>query len=208
MKTLIPLIAAISLSGLFSPFLRPSNTRQLSEKGIESWQAEEFEEAAAAFEQARELRTSAESTFDAGTAMVAAGSHERGEQILRSLAADDELSASSWYNTGNSQLARGALDQAIDSYVEALRASPSNMSAKRNLEIALRRKQEQQQRSGEAQGEQETPDPGQDPSSEDQSGSEELDPDLEQVLRSIEQQEREELSRMRRANAVRRPTDW
>ena len=159
------------------------------------------------FEQSRELRTTAESTFDLGTALVGAEQHERGEQILRSLAGDETMMAPSWYNTGNSQLARGAIDEAIESYTQALRRSPTSMSAKRNLEIALRR-QEQQQQNGSGGGENEDEEQEEGSSGESEQEPAELDPDLERVLRSVDQQEREELSRMRRANAMQRPTDW
>lgn len=210
MKSVLGLIAAISLGGLFAPFARPSNSEKLSERGIEAFHGESYPEAVHAFEEARELRTTAQSTFDLGTTLVADQEHERGEKVLLSLAGDEDLAPSSWYNMGNSRLARGALDDAIESYVEALRLEPSNMSAKRNLEIALRRREEQQsqQDSEGSGGEQDQPEQNEQTPQQEQKQSEELDPDLEQILRSIDQQEREELSRMRRANAIRRPTDW
>lgn len=207
MKLVLVLIGAMSLGGFFSPLLRPSNSKALAEEGLELWDQEEFAEAAHRFEQSRELRTTAESTFDLGTALVGAGEHQRGEQILNSLVGDDRMAAASWYNTGNSRLDRGAVDEAIDAYTQALRIEPSNISAKRNLEIALRRRAEQQQESGPGSGDQDDPQ-GEPSPGEGEPESESLDPDLERVLRSIDQQEREELSRMRRAKAIQMPADW
>lgn len=206
MKSAIALIVAVSIGGILSPLLRPSNSRALSEKGLEQFANGEYGVAAQLFESAREVRPTAETTFDLGTSLVAAKSHETGEELLLSLAGDETLAAASWYNAGNSQLVRGALDEAIASYTETLRIAPTNMSAKRNLEIALQR-QEQQQSGGSGEGDDEEQEEEQSPAPGDQQDGR-LDPDLESVLRSIEQQEQEELSRMRRSNAMRRPADW
>lgn len=207
MKSVLALVMALSLSGMLSPLLRPSNSRVLSEQGLEEFESGDYREAALLFEQSRALRPTAETSFDLGTSLVGAKEHSRGEEILQSLAGNEELAAPSWYNTGNSQLVRGALDEAVESYTRALRSAPSNMSAKRNLEIALRR-QEQQQRQGSGAGDEEDQEQNQGSAGEDEQEPSQLDPDLERVLRSIEQQEREELSRMRRSNAMQRPTDW
>ena len=208
MKLVSLILAAVSLSGLLSPLIRPSNSQKLSERGLELWNEEKYGEAAQAFAEAREIRTTAASTFDLGTALVGAREHQRGEDVLRSLTADEALAAPSAYNTGNSQLVRGALDEAIESYSQTLRIESTNLSEQRNLEIALRRKSEQQQSGGSGEGEDEEEQNPSGGEGQDDQESENLDPDLEKVLRSIDQQEREELSRMRRANAIRRPTDW
>lgn len=208
MKSSLVLILAFSLSGIFSPLVRPSNSRALSEEGLERFESGDYVGAAELFEQSRELNPAAETTFDLGTALAGAKEHERGEKLLRSLAEDEEMAAPGLYNTGNSQLARGALDEAVESYMQALRISPTNISAKRNLEIAMRRREQQEQRDGSGPGESEGEEQEQSSTGRDEQESRPLDPDLERVLRSIEQQEREELARMRRANAIQRPTDW
>ncbi len=206
MKGAIALILALSAGSIFSPLLRPSNSRALSEEGLEQFADGRYDEAAQLFSRARELKPAPEATFDLGTALVAAKDHATGEKTLLSLTGDETLSAESWYNAGNSQLIRDALDEAIESYTESLRVDSSNLAAKRNLEIALQRR-EQQQSGGSGEGDDDEQEEGQSPAPGDQ-GDDQLDPDLESVLRSIEQQEQEELSRMRRANAIGRPADW
>lgn len=208
MKLAVTLFVAWSVSGLLEPVLRPANSRILSQQGLEQFDKEQYAAAAALFEQSRQLRPTAEATFDLGTALVGAKDHPRAEQMLQSLAGDPMLAGPSWYNAGNSQLARGALDEAIESYTQALRLSPTNMSAKRNLEIALQRQEQQQQRNGSGGGDQENDDQEQGSPEQNEQAPTSLDPDVERILRSIDQQEREELSRMRRANAMKRPTDW
>lgn len=207
MKVAVLLLAVASVASLFSPLLRPSNSKVLAEQGLEMWDEGAYTKAVESFEAARAIRTTAASTFDLGTSLVAAEEHGTGESVLRSLHGDETLAAKSLYNSGNSQLMRRALDEAIASYSDALRLEPSNISAKRNLEIALQRRARQQEEN-QAGASEEDPEGDQPAPAESDGSDEALDPDAEQILRSVDQQEREELSRMRRANAARRPTDW
>jgi Ca-activated chloride channel homolog len=198
--------AAVGLGGFFAPLLRPSNSQALSREGIELYDQQQYHDAARVFDEARNIRTTPEATFDLGTALVGAGEHREGEALLRSVTAVPELASRSWYNQGNSQLTRGELDRAIESYVQSLRIEPTNMAAKRNLEIALRNRESQQSEPGEGggeEGEEQQPTAG-----DSDAEAEPVDPELERILRSIEQQEREELSRMRRSRTGSRPLDW
>lgn len=198
--------AALGVGGWFSPLLRPSNSEALAERGIELYEQQQYQDAAQLFDEARAIRTTPEATFDLGTALVGAGDHRGGEALLRSAAEVPELAARSWYNQGNSQLTRGELAEAIESYAQSLRIDPTNMAAKRNLEIALRNRERQQSESGDGGGEGED---AQEPAAGDsRDDADPVDPELERILRSIEQQEREELSRMRRARTGSRPLDW
>ncbi len=57
---------------------------------------------------------------------------------------DASLAADAWYNLGNAQLAQQQPDQALKSYVEALKRNPRMFDAKHNLELALQQMQQQQ----------------------------------------------------------------
>jgi len=59
--------------------------------------------------------------------------------------AEDGLAQSAHYNLGNVYFKIGNYHQAVASYKEALRLDPNDMEAKHNLELALRRLQEEQQ---------------------------------------------------------------
>jgi tetratricopeptide (TPR) repeat protein len=197
--------AAVGVGGMLSPLLRPSNSQALAERGIALYEQRQYEDAARLFDEARAIRATPEATFGLGTALVGAGDHRGGEALLRSVAETPELAARSWYNQGNSQLTRGELAEAIESYAESLRIEPTNMAAKRNLEIALRNQQRQQSEPGDGGGEGED---AQEPAGGDSRDEADVDPEVERILRSIEQQEREELSRMRQARTGSRPLDW
>ncbi len=156
-------------------------------------------EAVTQFRRANELAPSPQNAFNLGTAQIAAGQREQGSATLAAAMKDPALRADALYNRGNSALAAKALDHAIRDYADALRANPQHSAAKRNLEIALQRHQQQQRNSsanqrnqqgqGQQQQQQQTPGQGQ------QQPKGQLD--LEALLRSVQQQEADELRRMK-----------
>ncbi|MGQ9730417.1 MAG: VWA domain-containing protein [Candidatus Zipacnadales bacterium] len=84
--------------------------------------------------------------FNAGDALYRQAQYEQArERFAKAAAADLRLAGHAHYNTGNSYLSEGNLEAAIEEYKNALRCNPSDSLAKRNLEIALRRKQQQNQ---------------------------------------------------------------
>lgn len=74
------------------------------------------------------------------------------EAAARTLAANQssderatELAADAFYNLGNARLAGGDAGGALEAYAETLRRAPRREDAKRNLELALRALEQQQQ---------------------------------------------------------------
>lgn len=74
------------------------------------------------------------------------------EAAARALAASEssdprapELAADAFYNLGNARLAGGDAGGALEAYAETLRRAPRREDAKRNLELALRALEQQQQ---------------------------------------------------------------
>ena len=182
------------------PFWRDTNSRAASRRGAAAYEQKVYTKAADAFRRAHELAPSARSAFNLGTAQIAAGQREQGSATLAAALDDPTLRADALYNRGNSALAAKALDHAIRDYVAALKANPNHAAAKRNLEIALQRR-EQQRRNAAAGGDknqqgqspqkpQPTPQGGQQPPKPGQV-------DLEALLRSVQQQEQDELRRMK-----------
>jgi tetratricopeptide (TPR) repeat protein len=191
-------------AGLLARFAVPeTNSHAAAARGVKAYEAKQYEDAVTAF---RKVRSSPSSAFNLGTAEIAGGHHEEGSATLGAAIKDPTLRADALYNRGNSALAAKAFDHAVRDYKDALRARPNFPAAKRNLEIALiRRASAQQDASGKqpgAGGQQQQnpqqPAPGQKPSP--KNGQ----TDLEALLRSVQQQEQEELSRMKRVPAERR----
>ncbi|MEM6289975.1 MAG: tetratricopeptide repeat protein [Myxococcota bacterium] len=116
--------------------------------GVTAYEAEDYEEALARFDAAKEqLGERPEVAFDRGLALLrldkldeARGAFERASE-----ADDDPLRASAFYELGNLEFDAESYDVAIERYIEALKANPLHENAKWNLELALLKKKEQEE---------------------------------------------------------------
>jgi tetratricopeptide (TPR) repeat protein len=192
-KTFV-ILAAISAAA----FLRDTNSHAASARGGKAYAKQQYAESVKAFTRANELAPSPQGAFNLGTAQIAAGQREQGSTTLQQAIRDPQLRADALFNRGNSAFAAKSLDHAIADYIDALRANPHHAGAKRNLELALARRQAEQQstRGGQQGGkgnkqQQQPQQPGAKPSP--KPGQ----PDLEALLRSVQQQEQEEIRRMK-----------
>ena len=192
--TALVLLAAMALPAWW----RETNSHASSARGARAYEKKQYDAATKAFARAQQLRPSARNAFNLGTAEIAAGHREQGSAQLADAIKDPSLRADALFNRGNSALDAKALEHAIRDYSDALRANPNHAAAKRNLEIALSQQRSQQKRPGPdgKQGQngpnQQKPQPqphGQKPAA--------GQPDLEALLRSVQQQEQEELRRMK-----------
>jgi len=206
------LLAVASLGQRAAPVLRDTNSSAEVRRGIEAYRSERHDDAVRAFESASKLRATPVTSFDLGTARIAAGQFQEGARDLTDAAKEPAVAADALYNRGNGALGANALDQAIQDYVQALKLRPTDRDAKRNLEIALLRKQASRQSQPQRQSKQEPqpqqpqeqqpqPSPGEEREKEQETRAEDL-------LRSVEQQEREELTRMRRARSAAQRIGW
>jgi tetratricopeptide (TPR) repeat protein len=191
-KSLVTLVVLASLWGEIG-------SRIASARGADAFEKKEYASAVAQFRRAHELAPSPRNAFNLGTAQIAAGQREQGSATLAAAVKDPALRADALYNRGNSALAAKALDYAVRDYTAALRANPRHAAAKRNLEIALQRREQQRRNSsanqagqqGQSQQQQQQPAPAQGQ----QQPKGQID--LEALLRSVQQQESDELRRMK-----------
>ena len=202
------------LAILLVTLLHPTNSRAAAERGVEAFAKGDYPRAADAFAQSNALRPTPAGAFNLGTAQIASGKREEGSATLARAMADRSLRADALYNRGNSALSSNAYDYAIRDYIATLKLRPNDAKAKRNLEIALQRKQAMQQSRGgkqkNPQGEQggkqqQTPRPSQGPKREEASKQE---ASAEALLRAVQQQEQEELQRMKKARAEKVRVGW
>jgi tetratricopeptide (TPR) repeat protein len=209
-KAALVLLLAVSLPAWW----HESNSHAAARRGAKAYEAKQYDAAAKAFAEAQQLAPSSRGAFNLGTAEIAAGQREQGSARLAEAIKDPSLRADAYFNRGNSALAAKALDHAVNDYIAALKANPNHRAAKRNLEIALmRRRQEQQQQEqgakgkedqkGQSQQKPQQPQPGQQGQQQPQPGQ----VDLEALLRSVQQQEQEELRRMK-GTAAEGPVGW
>ena len=123
---------------------------------------------------------------------------------------DPSLRADALFNRGNAALAANAYDYAIRDYTDALKLRPSDAAAKRNLEIAERRRSMQKKNGGGDQGGNSAQPPQQKskPETREQEQQQKSDTNAEALLRSVQQQENEELSRMNRPARRKAHVGW
>lgn len=65
------------------------------------------------------------------------------QEVLES--EDDDLQSQAWYNVGNVHYRSQKLDESIEAYKQSLRIDPNDYDAKHNLEVALRKREQQKQ---------------------------------------------------------------
>ena len=178
-------------------------------RGTVQYAARQFARSTASFDQANGIRSTPARQFNLGTAEIAAGDRESGAAALDQAMRDPRLRADALYNRGTSALAAKAYDSAIRDYVDVLKLRPNDAATKRNLEIAHVRKraaeQKQRSRGGNEGGKQaQRPQPQADRKQPEKKG----ETDTDALLRSVQQQEKEELSRMHRARGEKLRVGW
>jgi|GEM_PF-499947 len=201
-----------TIAGIWQRATRATSSASATAQGVHAYDGKRYPAAESAFRQAYELAPAARTTYNLGTAQVAAGKHVEGSDTLGKAMGDPALRADALYNRGNSALGAHAYDYAIRDYSEVLRLRPGDLSAKRNLEIARTRKMQQEQSDKQHQkGEGPSPTPqGQkpQPSPGGKGEPKKGESDAESLLRAVQQQEQEELSRMKRARTDRTRVGW
>jgi Flp pilus assembly protein TadD len=213
-KALLLAVAALSVAPFVERALHETNSHAATARGVNQYEKKQYAAAARSFADARNHAPSPTRQFNLGTAQIAAGDHENGAATLATAMVDKTIRPDALFNRGNGALASKAFEPAIRDYTEALRLRPGDPRAKRNLEIALARKQAaQQSQSGHdrnpqgAQPQQKRGPRTQGPG-EEQDQNLRSDTDADALLRSVQQQEQEELRRMRAQRREGKRVGW
>jgi Ca-activated chloride channel family protein len=204
----IPILLLVTLP-LAGRFTRETNSHAATARGVEQFKQKKYAEAQKSFATATSIASTPARAFNLGTSQIAAGNREAGSSTIAKALADPSLRADALFNRGNSALSASAFDYAIRDYTDALRIRPNDADTKRNLEIALRRKQAMQKQQGGGSGSQQDRGPKPQPSP--QAGGQQQpknDPNVDGLLRSVQQQEQEELSRMHKPSRERLHVGW
>lgn len=205
------LMLAASASHVVQKATRETNSHAAAKRGVEQYQRGQYEPAVKSFGEAAAINPTSRNSFNHGTAQIAAGKRAEGANTLANAMTDPSLRAETLYNRGNGALASKAYELAIRDYTEALKVNPRDAQTKRNLEIAIQEKQSLQQARGSQPQQQQSPQQQQQPqpSPSDQNRDQKnQDADTEALLRSVQQQEQEELARMKRARGEAARIGW
>lgn len=198
------MIVALLISWL--TFWRDTNSHAATARGTKAFAQKKYPAAADSFRKANAIAPTPARAFNLGTAEIAAGNREAGSSTLAAAMKEPALRADALFNRGNAALAANAYDYAVRDYSDALKLRPADPAAKRNLEIALRKRamqQQQQNGGGGAGGNSQQP-----PKPKVQEEQPKGDPNTEALLRSVQQQEQEELSRMNRPARRKAHVGW
>jgi tetratricopeptide (TPR) repeat protein len=181
-------------------FWHETNSRASSERGRSAYEKKDYAKAVESYDRAQKIAPSTTGAFNLGTAQIAAGQREEGSATIAKALEDPKLTADAYFNRGNSALASKSLDHAVSDYIQALKANPKHEAAKRNLEIALARRESERRAAAQQQQKQQQQQQQQQQKPQPQPGQQKPKPgqmDLEALLRSVQQQEQEELRRMK-----------
>jgi len=209
---LVPILLLITIPFL-DRFTRETNSHAATARGVKQFEQKKYADAQKSFATASSIAATPVRSFNLGTSQIAAGNREAGSSTIAKALGDRSLRADALFNRGNSALSANAFDYAIRDYTDALRIRPSDAAAKRNLEIALRRKEAmQKQRAGGSGSQQDRgPRPQQKPQPTPRPGGAQQpknDPNVDGLLRSVQQQEQEELARMHKPSRERLHVGW
>jgi Ca-activated chloride channel family protein len=202
----IPILLLLTLPSV-DRFTRETNSHAANARGVKQFEEKKYADAQKSFATATAIAPTPARAFNLGTSQIAAGNREAGSSTIAKALTDPSLRADALFNRGNSALSANAYDYAIRDYTDTLRIRPTDAAAKRNLEIALRRKQAMQKQQGGGSGSQQDrgPQPAPQPGGAQQPKN---DPNVDGLLRSVQQQEQEELSRMHRPSRERLHVGW
>ncbi len=204
------MIAVLLLAWNIAQLWRDSNSHAATAHGVKAFAQKKYADAVKDFGAANAIAPSTKRAFNLGTAQVADGNREQGSTTLAKAMGDASLRADALFNRGNSALASNAYTYAIRDYADVLRMRPGDAAAKRNLEIALARKSMLPRSGPGSKQPQAGPSPQPQPQNTEAAPNDKqkLDANVEALLRSVQQQEEEELTRMHRARGEKLHVGW
>ncbi len=216
---LLLLALAGSMPAVADPAARKNN------EGNRLYEQKKFDEALKKYVDAQASRPGApELHYNIGNVLFRKKEYDKAvEEYLRAQAAPDPvLSQAALFNRGNALMMQGHLEDAIQAYVQSLRARPDDTDAKRNLELALRllEQQKKKQKPQQDKNQDQNKNPRQQPQQGEGGGrppqpqkkpGEMSEDEARQVLDALQQEEKEGIKKHARAAVGdRRPPeqDW
>jgi Ca-activated chloride channel homolog len=135
---------------LILPFsiTRADEYRNKINDGYDYYKSGEYDKAAEQFKNAGILKPDrALPSYDKGTALYKSNDFEGAANEFESSIGknDPKFKSDALFNAGNAYFKAKKYDQAVKSYVDALKLNPKDQDYKHNLELSLRQMQQQQQ---------------------------------------------------------------
>ncbi len=144
---------------LFSSTSMADGASSSNKKGVEAYNMKEYEESVKQFTDALiEKPNMPELRYNRGTALSELGKNDDALNelsIAAEISENKQLSASAYFNAGNTMFMNNNFQVAIEKYKKALKLDQSSEDIRHNLELAIRKLKEQQQQQKEEQKRQE-----------------------------------------------------
>ncbi|HXU12357.1 MAG TPA: tetratricopeptide repeat protein, partial [Candidatus Binatia bacterium] len=205
-------IACVLALSLFRPAVADP-TASRNNEGNKLYNQKQYDEALRMYTDAQASRPEApELHYNIGNVLFRKKEYDKAiEEYMRAQAAPDRgLSQAATFNRGNALLMQGKPEEAIQAYVQSLRARPDDADAKRNLELALRllqEKKKKQQQQPQQNKDQKNQPPQQSPQQEgagdktppQKRPGEMTEQEARQVLQALQQEEKEGIKKHARA---------
>ena len=131
------------------PAAKAGSPASKNREGNRLYDAGKYEEAEKAYLEAQvDDPGKPEILYNLGNSLIKQGKYPQGIQSLQQSAdkGDKLLKTDSLYNTGNALYSMGNYKGSAEAFIEALKLNPGDRDAKHNLELALRKLKEQEQK--------------------------------------------------------------
>jgi Ca-activated chloride channel homolog len=148
-------LAAVKVFGLstilllvIAPLARADSIASKNKQGNRLFEQGKYQDAEKAYLEAQAgMPGRAELSYNLGNSLIKQKKYDQALQALGQAVSkgDSSLQARGYYNVGNALFDLGRLKEATQSYIQALRINPEDQDAKHNLELTLKKMQEQKQ---------------------------------------------------------------
>jgi len=147
------LVCITVILGLLSPrIINADRASSANKNGIEAFNKKEYEKSLQYFTEALVERPDTPAlNFNRGTALSALKKPDEAVNELLSAASklkDGKESAAAYFNAGNTLFASNKIEEAIQDYKEAIKLDPSSKDIRHNLELAVRKLNQQKKDQG------------------------------------------------------------
>jgi tetratricopeptide (TPR) repeat protein len=136
------------------PDLRSESLASKNKKGNRFFAQGKYEDAEKAYLDAQVKSPGRpEVLYNLGNSLIKQNKFAQGVQSLHQSMSkgNKEIRENSWYNAGNALFSEGNFKDSAESFIQALRLNPNDKDAKHNLELALLKLKQQQQKNSEKQ---------------------------------------------------------
>jgi Ca-activated chloride channel homolog len=142
-------VIAVAMLLFVASSLRAESLASKNREGNRLFSQEKYEDAEKAYLDAQVKNPGRpEVLYNLGNALIRQNKYSQGIQSLLQSEekGDKEIKENSWYNTGNALFSMGKFKESAEAFKQALKLDPADMDAKHNLELALMKLKQQQQK--------------------------------------------------------------